>query len=105
MQQYISYRNKSIDFPNQTKRDYKLENRYFKQSQWYKETQRNRARNRYMFKNMGLVKPGDGSQIHHINGNPLDNRISNLVVIRNQCAHNKAHGKKCTTKSGKIKKK
>ena len=101
MQKYIQYRNKSIDFPNQTVRNYELENRYFKQSQWYKETQRNRAKNRYIFEKKGLVKPGDGSQIHHVNGNPFDNRMSNLVVVRNQCAHNKLHGKTCTSKGKK----
>jgi len=40
-----------------------------------------RVRNRYRFARAGLVKRGDGTQIHHKNGNPFDNRPSNLQVI------------------------
>ena len=28
-----------------------------------------------------MLKPPKGSEVHHVNGNPLDNRRSNLKVI------------------------
>ena len=103
MKEYINYRNRSIDQPEKTKRRYDLEQKYYKSSEYYKETQRARTRNRELFLKMGLVKKGDGSQIHHINGDPLDNRMCNLMIVFDQCTHNKLHGKKCQ-KSKKTKK-
>lgn len=104
MQRYIKYRNNSIDKPNTTKRDYKLEQKFYKSSALYQEAQRNRAKNRYLLKKLGLINTGDGSQIHHKNGNPFDNRLQNLVVVRSQCSHNRLHGKRCK-KSARSKKK
>ena len=39
---------------------------------------RHRNRNRYHYLKKGLVRVGDGTQIHHRNGDPFDNRPSNL---------------------------
>jgi len=94
--EYVNYRNKSIDDANNTIRRYDLEQKYYKSSPEYKEAQRQRSKNRALFMKQGLVKKGDGSQIHHKNGDPNDNRLSNLVVVKNACEHNKLHGKKCT---------
>lgn len=52
-----------------------------------------RYANRDKFVKMGLVAKGDGLEIHHVNGNPLDNRISNLQVL-SKSAHRKQHARK-----------
>lgn len=93
--QYTKYRKDSIEKPGTTERRYDLEQKYYKGGDAYKLAQRQRAKNRRLFLKMGWVTKGDGSQIHHVNGNPLDNRLANLAVVRNQCEHNIAHGKRC----------
>ena len=93
--QYIKYRNSSIDSPLTTKRRYDLEQSHYKSKELYKLAQRQRSKNRALFMELGLVKKGDGSQIHHINGNPFDNAVSNLKVIKRHCKHLQMHGKRC----------
>ena len=93
--EYTKYRKNSIEKPDTTRRRYDLEQKYYKSGEAYKQAQRQRAKNRRLFIKLGLVTTGDGSQIHHINGDPLDNRFGNLTVVRNQCEHNIAHGKRC----------
>lgn len=39
-----------------------------------------RKRARRLAEKLGMVKPGDGLHVGHKNGNPLDNRPSNLRV-------------------------
>lgn len=59
---------------------------YEKEYQSYQGTPEQRARNdarkkaRRMAEKAGLVKPGDGKDVDHKNGNPLDNRLSNFEV-------------------------
>ena len=54
---------------------------------WAEWTEQERARNRarkrarYLMQKAGLVRRGDGKEVHHINGCPLDNRLSNLVAL------------------------
>ena len=43
-----------------------------------KRASRNAARN--ALKKVGVVKKGDGKDVNHRNGNPLDNRAKNLQV-------------------------
>lgn len=37
-----------------------------------------------------IVEPGAGEIVHHVNGNPLDNRRENLVVL-SPSAHSQVH--------------
>ena len=55
-----------------------------------RENNRLRARNRYKFLRLGLVKAGDGTEIHHVDGNPRNNRMSNLRVVP-RAAHTDLH--------------
>jgi len=62
------------------KRDYKREYALYhgKPEQIKRRAGRNAARRAAM--KAGLVKKGDGKDVHHKNGNTLDNSRSNLMV-------------------------
>ena len=51
-----------------------------KQVQKKNRASRNAARNLLM--KSGRVKKGDGKDVAHKNGNPRDNRLKNLAVVR-----------------------
>lgn len=61
-------------------RNYKRERKLYhgKPEQMRRNAARKRARR--MMEREGLVKPGDGKDVGHKNGNPLDNRRANLRV-------------------------
>ena len=63
------------------KRNYAQENARYKSrpEQVAKRTSRNAARRAAIRK--GAVKKGDGKDVHHKNGNPLDNRPANLKAV------------------------
>ena len=63
-----------------TKRNYKgeYENYQGKKSQIKKRASRTMARRKLM--KAGVVKKGDGKDVHHRNGNPKDNRRKNLSI-------------------------
>lgn len=54
---------------------------------WAEWTEQERAHNRarkrarYRMEQAGLAVRGDGNEVHHINGCPLDNRWNNLAVL------------------------
>ena len=53
-----------------------------------------RSRNRARFEREGLVQPGDGREIDHVDGDCTNNARSNLRVV-DACAHNLKHGRAC----------
>ena len=61
-------------------RNYKKEYAYYhsKPEQIKRRDKRNAANN--LLKKKGVIKKGDGRDVAHRNGNPNDNRISNLTV-------------------------
>ena len=63
-----------------TKRNYRKEydNYHGKKEQIKRRDKRNAARN--IAKKKGIVKKGGGKDVAHKNGNPNDNRPSNLTV-------------------------
>ena len=60
------------------KRNYQREYAIEPKSRRKKRVNRNYARRQMMKK--GLVKKGDGKDVNHRNGNPMDNRAKNLQV-------------------------
>ena len=64
------------------KRNYRGEyDNYHKQTdQKKRRASRNTARSK--MKTAGRVKKGDGKDVAHKNGNPRDNRLKNLAVVR-----------------------
>ena len=53
-----------------------------------------RSRNRAEFEREGLVEPGDGREIDHVDGDCTNNARSNLRVV-DACEHNQKHGRAC----------
>jgi hypothetical protein len=76
------------------KRNYKIEYILFNDTQRSRSRLRKRQRNRQQFAREGLVRKGDGTEIHHIDGNPQNNRRNNLAVVSG-CAHKRLHGQVC----------
>ena len=67
-----------------------------KPAQKKKRASRNAARN--TLKKAGVVKKGDGKDVNHRNGNPMDNRAKNLSVTTKRanrsCPRNSRAGKR-----------
>ena len=61
-------------------RNYKKEyaNYQGKPAQKKRRASRNAARN--SLKKAGIVRKGDGKDVNHRNGNPMDNRVKNLSI-------------------------
>lgn len=51
-----------------------------------------RQKNRRKFIKLGLVKRGDGTHVHHKDGNVRNNKMSNLQVVNGKL-HKRAHAK------------
>lgn len=62
-------------------RDYKKEYRTYHSKPAQKKNRASRNRARTMLMKSGRVSKGDGKDIDHKNGNPRDNRLSNLRVV------------------------
>ena len=75
------------------KRDYAISAWCYENTPKRKAARNARHSNREKFVKKGLVAVGDGTHVHHKNHNPLDNRVSNLQVIR-ASQHRKLHSSK-----------
>lgn len=73
-------------------RDYAISAWCYEKQPKRKAARNARNANRSKFIKEGLVAVGDGTHVHHKNHNPLDNRRSNLQVIR-ASHHRKLHAK------------
>lgn len=69
-------------------RDYKAEYAKFQSSKEAKKDRASRNKARRSAERAGRVRKGDGKDIDHVNGNPRDNRPSNLRVTHR--SHNRA---------------
>ena len=58
---------------------------------------RSRQLARAKLEKLGLVKKGDGKQVHHVDGNPMNNKLKNLQVLTH-CQHRKLENRKCRNK-------
>ena len=86
---YKLYRDASIR--GLIKRDYQVRNRIYDSRPDQLANKRARSRNRRLFEKEGLVKKGDNTEIHHIDGDPKNNDRSNLAVVpvaHHRCHHN-----------------
>jgi hypothetical protein len=61
-------------------RDYKKEYENYHSSPEQKKRRAARGRARYEMEKAGKVRKGDGKDVNHRNGNPTDNKKSNLQV-------------------------
>ena len=80
------------------KRDYKAEYKNYHSKPKQKKNRAGRNNARRAAERAGRVSKGDGKDIHHRNGNPRDNRSSNLQVrsksSNRSFARSKTAGKK-----------
>tara|TARA_B100000073_G_C23520247_1_gene487583 strand:+ start:368 stop:625 length:258 start_codon:yes stop_codon:yes gene_type:complete len=63
------------------KRNYKGEYKNYQSSDKQKKSRASRNAARRKMAKVGKVKKGDGKDVAHKNGNPSDNRRSNLKVV------------------------
>lgn len=89
---HVMYRDATVT--NTITREYDIEYALWKSRKEQKTITAMRQKNRKKFESLGLVTSGDGLHIHHIDGNPYNNKRSNLEVV-DPCQHNKKHGRRC----------
>ena len=61
-------------------RNYKKEYKNYQSTGVQKKRRASRNAARNALKKAGIVKKGDGKDVNHRNGNPMDNRAKNLSV-------------------------
>ena len=79
-------------------RNYKQEYERYHKSPEQKKRRAQRNRVRRLMERLGKVKKGDGKDVHHKDGNPMNHKKSNLKVVRKSknrsFARNRKAGKK-----------
>ncbi len=73
-------------------RDYAISAACYENTPKRKAARNARHANREKFAKKGLVAVGDGLEIHHLDGNPANNRSQNLMVLT-ASAHKKHHSR------------
>tara|TARA_R100000995_G_scaffold51441_1_gene24862 strand:- start:356 stop:613 length:258 start_codon:yes stop_codon:yes gene_type:complete len=63
-------------------RNYATEYKKYQKKQTQKKNRASRNAARNLLAKSGRVKKGDGKDVAHKNGNPRDNRLKNLTVVR-----------------------
>jgi len=63
-------------------RNYTSEYKKYQKKQVQKKNRASRNAARNLLMKSGRVKKGDGKDVAHRNGNPRDNRLKNLTVVR-----------------------
>ena len=63
-------------------RNYTSEYKKYQKKQVQKKNRASSNAARNLLINSGRVKKGDGKDVAHKNGNPRDNRLKNLAVVR-----------------------
>ena len=63
-------------------RNYTSEYKKYQKKQVQKKNRASRNAARNLLMKSGRVKKGDGKDVAHKNGNPRDNRLKNLTVVR-----------------------
>mgnify|MGYP003112023242 FL=1 len=63
-------------------RNYTSEYKKYQKKQVQKKNRASRNAARNLLIKSGRVKKGDGKDVAHKNGNPRDNRLKNLAVVR-----------------------
>lgn len=63
-------------------RNYTSEYKKYQKKQVQKKNRASRNAARNLLAKSGRVKKGDGKDVAHKNGNPRDNRLKNLTVVR-----------------------
>lgn len=79
-------------FPHLCPVNKKLEYRLYYRFRTHETRSRQLARQK--LERLGLVRKGDGAQVHHIDGDPMNNSLSNLRVVTH-CQHRKIENKEC----------
>lgn len=67
--------------PPKAKRNYRQEYDRYHASPAQRKANNARHRARYALEQGGVVKKGDGMDVHHKDGNPNNNKRSNLKVV------------------------
>jgi len=89
---YKAYRRRQLSGAAR-RRDYVLERACYHSRPAQRRKNNARHRVRHALTRSGVLSARDGIHIHHKNRNPLDNRMSNIVLV-SSVAHRRIHSRK-----------